>query len=135
MAPLRIPVPTGVLPAAELKERAISWLRSDSLWVRPRDDNDDDRPLNLHCFKMPREDDDEEPAPFVMASLIPGGRFIAITYIDGRVDLKEITLTEGEWQLRDVARYRLDDPEQRRAVGSSQLVSRRRTLGTHSSRT
>ena len=72
---------------------------------------------------MLRKDDVEKPAPFVMASLIPGGRFVVVAYIDGRIDLKEIKITEGKWQLRDVARYRLDDLEQRRAVGLSQPLT------------
>ena len=121
VARLRIPIPTGVvLPAAELKDRAVSWLRSDRLWVKPRDDNND-RPLNLRCFML--RDDDDEDVPFVMARLLPGGRFVVVVGSDGRIDLKEINIkSEGGWELLDVAEYRLDDPEQYRGLWSSQLL-------------
>ena len=120
---LQIPIPTDVvLSTAELKDWAISWLESDKHWVKPRDD-DHDRSLNVHFFKMVQEDDDE-PAPFTVASLIPGGRFVVIVYTDGRIDLKEIiTKREGKWELRDVTRYSRDDPEQFYAVDAGQLLT------------
>ena len=121
---LRIPIPTGVIPSmAELKGWALSWLRSDKLWVKPRDDYDD-RPLNLHCFKMRSSDDDDEPNRFVMANLIPGGRFVVVLYTDGRIDLKEVNIkSESDWELREVARYRRDDQEPFYTMFRSQLLT------------
>ena len=97
---LQIPLPTGTVPpAAELKEWAISWLRSDERWIRPRTTNgdDDDRLLNLHRFDMRQEDDDESRyIPFVMANLIPGGKFVVVLYADGQIDSKEITIESDD---------------------------------------
>lgn len=120
---LQIPISTGVVPStAELKDLAVSWLRSDKLWVKPRDDGDE-RLLGLHCFRMGLFDDDE-PVRFVMANFIPGGRFVVVLYPDGNIDLKEIDIKpEGEWELRDVARYRQDDPERFHVLESSQLLT------------
>ena len=122
---LQVPIPTDVvLSTAELKDWGISWLRSDKLWVKPRDD-DPDRSLSLRCFKMLREDDDDdELAPFTVASLIPGGRFIVVLYTDGRIDLKEIGIgAEGELELQNIAQYNRDDPEQFHAAYSGQLLT------------
>jgi len=124
---LQIPIPTGVIPStAELKHWAISWLRSDKLWVKPQDgDDDDDRPLSLHCFKMrPGDDDDFEFARFVMANFIPGGKFVVVLYTNGDIELKEVQIEPGgEWELRDVARYKRDDPGRFHAMYWSQLLT------------
>ena len=108
---------------AELKDWAISWLRSDKLWVKPRDD-DDGRSLNLHCFKMQLPDDDDEPDRFVMANLIPGGRFIVVLHVDGRIGLKEINIkSRDDWELREVSWYRQDDSERFHTMYWSQLLT------------
>lgn len=113
-----------VVPStAELKDWAISWLRSDKLWIKPRSD-DDDRLLNLHCFKTPLSGGDDEPARFVMANYIPGGNFVVVLYTDGQISLKGINVkSEGEWELRDVAQYKRDDPERFRSMYWSQLLT------------
>ena len=125
MKRLQIPIPTSVVPStAELKEWAISWLRSDRLWIKPRDDDDDDRPLSLNCFKTPMSDDDDEPPRFVMANFIPGGKFVVVLYTNGSIDLKGIDVkSEDEWELRDVARYSPDDPEGFHVIYWSQLLT------------
>jgi len=105
---------------AELKDWAISWLRSDKLWVKLRDD-DDDRSLSLHCFKMQLSD---EPNRFVMANFIPGGRFVVVLYVDGRIGLKEVNIkSKDDWELREVSRYRQDDSEQFHTMYWSQLLT------------
>ena len=111
---LQIPIPTGLVPSvAELKNWVISWARSDELWVKPRDDNGD-RSLNLHWFNMPEEDFEdnwEVPKQFMVANLVPGGRFIVLLYTDGQIDLKEIkSKSEDKWDLHGVAQYKLDRP-------------------------
>ena len=123
MTRLGIPIPTCFAPStAELKDWAISWLRSDEPWVKPQDD--DDRSLNLHFFKMQRGDGGNNPARFVMANLITGGRFVVVLYTDGQIDLKEIeTKSDGEWELWDVTRYTQDDPERFRLSYWSQLLT------------
>lgn len=106
---LGIPVPKSVsLSTAELKDWAVSWSKpSDKLWVNLGYHGLEDRPLSLHCFKVLREDDDYWRTRFIMAKLIPGGRFVVVLYVDGDIDLKAIDIkSEGEWELRDVARYR-----------------------------
>ena len=129
MTRLQIPIPTGAVPStAELKHWAISWLRSDKLWVKPQDgddDDDDDRPLSLHCFKMRRgDDDDSEPARFVMANFIPGGKFVVVLYTNGDIELKEVQIEPGgEWELRDVAQYKRGDPEGFHTVYWSRLLT------------
>ena len=114
-----IPIPKRFVPStAELKHWAISWLRSGEPWVKPRDDGD--RSLNLHCFTV-WEYGGNEPAYFVMANLIPGGRFVA--HNDGQIDLKEIKIkSEGEWELRDVTRRMGDDPKRFILAHWSQLL-------------
>ena len=110
---LQIPIPTDIVPSmAELKNWSISWVRSDELWVKPRDD-DDDRTLNIHWFNMRQEDPDEQdPIGFTMANLIPGGKFVVLLYLDGQIDLKEIKIKSGgKWDLQDVAQYKQDNPE------------------------
>jgi len=104
----------------------MSWLRSDGPWVKPRKDDDDDRFLNLHWFNTGREDDGdpEEPARFRMANFIPGGKFVVILYATGHIDLKEIEIkSEDEWDLRDVARYKRDDPGRCYTMFWSQLLT------------
>ena len=127
---LGIPIPTGVVPStAELKNWVLSWLRSDKLWVKPRDDDDDDdddRSLSLHWFNMRQEDpdDEEEPTRFVMANLMPGGKFVVVLYTDGQIDLKEIKIdSRGKWDLRDVARHEQEDPEEFYTMFWSQLLT------------
>jgi hypothetical protein len=123
---LQIPIPTGLVPStAELKGWAVSWLRSDGRWVKPREDDDDDRSLNLHWFNMrPKEDHDAEITPFVMANLIPGGKFVVVLYTDGQIDLKEIKIEcEDKWDLQDVAQYKRDDPEGFHTMFWSQLLT------------
>ena len=113
-------------PAAELKEWAISWLRSDERWIRPRTTNgDDDRLLNLHRFDMRQEEDDESRCiPFVMANFIPGGKFVVVLYADGQINLKEITIeSDDSWGLLDVAQYGRDDSERSRITFWSQLLT------------
>jgi len=127
---LQIPIPAGTVPpTAELKEWAISWLRSDERWIKPRvsdsDDYEDDRLLDLHRFDMRQEDGDEATGfPFVMANLVPGGNFVVVLYIDGQIDLKEIKVrSEDEWDLRDVAQYKQDDAEETHTMFWSQLLT------------
>ena len=121
---LQITVPTDTIPStAELKEWAISWLRSDERWVKPRTD-DDDRLLVLHRFDMRKLVNEGRSVPFVMANLIPGGKFVVILYTDGQIDLKEIkTESEDNWDLRDVAEYIQDDPENTHTMFWSQLLT------------
>ena len=90
-------VPTGDAPStAALKNRAVSWVKSEELWIKPRDD-DYDRFLDLHKFNTRQE----EFMPFVMASLIPGGDFVVILYSDGQIDLQEIKIgSNGKWNLQ-----------------------------------
>ena len=99
-------------------------MRSDELWVKPRDD-DDDRPLNIHWFNMRQEDPDEqEPIGFTMANLIPGGKFVVLLYLDGQIDLKEIKIKSGgKWDLQDVAQYKQDNPEDFYTAFRSQLLT------------
>ena len=115
---LQIPTPKGaVASTAELKDRAISWLRSDKLWVKPQDDGDD-RPLSLHRFNM------HSSGLFVMANLIPGGKFVVSLYTDGHIELREIKIeSEGEWGLRNVARYEQRDPDGFYPTFCSQLLT------------
>ena len=122
---LQIPIPTDIAPStAELKNWATSWVRSDELWVKPRDDGDR-RFLNLHWFNTRQDDPDkEDPTRFVMANLIPGGKFVVVLYIDGQIDLKEIKIESDEkWDLQDVARYKQDDPEKFYIMFWSQLLT------------
>lgn len=120
---LQIPIPPGVIPStAELKDMAIYWLRSDEPWVKLRDD-DEERLLSLHCFRM-GQPDDAKLVRFTMANFIPGGRFIVVLYPEGHIDLKEINVQpEGKWELRDVAQYRRDNPERFHELESSQLLT------------
>ena len=106
---LQIPIPIGVVPStAELKNWAISWVRSDEPWVKPR--GEDGHSLDLHWFDTWQKSPDE-PA-FVMANFIPGGKFVVFLYADGQIDLKEIKIeSEDKWNLQDVAQYEQDDPE------------------------
>ena len=96
---LKIPVPTDTFPpAAELKGWAVSWSRSDERRVKPRAPDDEDRSLYVHRFDIRQVDDDDEDAmvvSFVMANLIPGGKFVVILYIDGQIDLKETNRVRG----------------------------------------
>ena len=119
---LQIPIPADIAPStAELKDWAISWERSDRLWVKPRDD---DRPLSLHCFKPPPRANGNKPDRFVMASLIPGGRFVVVLYTDGSIGLKEGNIKSGgKWEFRDVTQYRRDDPEPFYPLFWSQLLT------------
>ena len=122
---LQIPIPTGVvLSTAELKNWAFSWLRSDKLWAEPHDDVAD-RSLSLHWFNMRQRDPDGGySARFVMANLIPGGKFVVVLYTDGQIDLKEIEIeSEGKWNLRDVAHHEQDDPEEFYTMFWSQLLT------------
>ena len=121
---LQIPIPTGDVPStAALKNWAISWAKSEELWIKPRDD-DDDRFLDLHQFNTRQE----EFMPFVMASLIPGGDFVVILYSDGQIDLQEIKIgSNGKWNLQDVAQYKQYDlNEFRTALGSLSYGRKRR---------
>ena len=123
---LRVPIPAGIVPStAELKNWAVSWVRSDELWVKPRDEGAGNRSLSLHWFDMQQEDHElESPVPFVMANLLPGGKFAVLLYLDGQIDLKEIKVyPDGEWSLRDVARYRQDDPEEFSLLYWSRLLT------------
>ena len=89
-------------------------MRSDALWVKPRDEGAGNRSLSLHWFDMRQEDHEleESPVPFVVANLVPGGKFVVLLYIDGQIDLKEVKIKpEGEWSLQDVAQYKKDAPE------------------------
>ena len=109
----------------ELKNWAISWVRSEELWVKPRDEDEGSRSLSLHSFNMRQEDpDEEEPTEFIMANLIPGGEFVVILYTDGQIDLKEIKIkSEDEWNLQDVAQYKHDDSERFFTLNCSQLLT------------
>lgn len=92
VARLRIPIPTGiVLSTAELKNWVIS-VRLDERWVNPQDDDKGKRSLSLHWFDMRQQDlhVGEVPTKFVMANLMPGGKFVVMLYTDGQVDLKEM---------------------------------------------
>ena len=88
-------------------------MRSDELWVDPRDDYDEGCYLDLRWFNMRQEDPNtQEPTRFTMANLTPGGKFVVLLYTDGQVDLKEIKIkSEGKWDLLDVAQYKQVDPE------------------------
>ena len=132
---LQIPIPAGVVPStAELKNWVVSWVRSEELWVKSRDDGDS-RSLNLHRFDARRDDpdeedsdeeesDEEEPVRFVMANFVPGGKFVAVLYDDGQIDLKEIKIkSEDKWDLRGVAQYKQDDPEGFNTWSWSQLLT------------
>ena len=118
---LQIPIPADiVLSTTELKDWVISWVRvrSDKLWVKPRDD----RSLRLHWFNM--RDEDQESAEFVMANLVPGGKFVVVLYTDGQIDLKEIKIkSEDEWNLRNVAHHEQDGPQGFYAMFWSQLLT------------
>jgi hypothetical protein len=123
---LHIHTPPGVVSTAELKDWAISWSRSDKLWVKPPDDDDcdDDRSLSLHRFNMRQDDDDTEPNRFMMANLISGGEFVVVIYTDGNIDLKKIEISPGdEWNLRDVAQYKQRDPDEIYPMFCSQLIT------------
>ena len=123
---LQIPIPTGISPLTpELKNWAISRVRSEELWVKPRDEDEGSRSLSLHSFNMRQEDpDEEEPTEFIMANLIPGGEFVVILYTDGQIDLKEIKIkSEDEWNLQDVAQYKHDDSERFFTLNCSQLLT------------
>ena len=125
MRRLQIPIPAGTVPpTAELKQWAISWLISDERWIRPQTP-DDDRPLNLHWFNMKQPGNDGvRDVPFVMANLTPGGNFVVVLYTDGQIDLKEIKVrSEYEWDLRDVAQYKQDDPGEIYTMFWSQLLT------------
>jgi len=117
---LQIPIPTGVIPSmAELKDWAVSWIRSNELWVKPREDGNG-RPLSVHCFETPFFDDGCGPDRFVMAKLIPGGRFVVVLYIDCSIELREINIkSNGDWELREVAQHRQDDQERFDTVSRS----------------
>jgi len=122
---LKIPIPTDIIPpTAELKEWAISWSRADERWVKPRTD-DDDRLLSLHRFDMRQGGDGEaENIPFVMANLIPGGKFVVVLYHDGQIDLKEIKIkSEDKWELQDVVQHKQGDPEVTHTMFWSQLLT------------
>ena len=122
---LQISIPTGIAPStAELKNWAISWVRSAELWVKPRDKDENNLSLNLHWFNMREEDPEEEPTEFWMANLIPGGKFVAILYSDGQIDLKEIKIKSGDkWSLQDVAQYKSDHPETFFTLNCSELLT------------
>ena len=94
---LQIPVPTGIFPStADLKNWAISWVRSEDPLVKPRNEDEGSHPLNLHWFDMRQEHSNkEEPLEFVMANLMPGGKFVGILYNDGQIYLKEIKIKSG----------------------------------------
>ena len=132
---LQIPIPAGVVPStAELKNWVVSWVRSEELWVKSRDDGDD-RSLNLHRFDARRDDpdeedsdeedsDEEEPVRFVMANFVPGGKFVVVLYDDGQIDLKEIKIkSEDKWSLQDVAQYKSDHPETFFTLNCSELLT------------
>ena len=112
MTRLQVPIPAGVVPStAELKNWAVSWVKSDEPWVKPRDEVVGSRSLNLHWFDVRQEDPGERG--FVMASFIPGGKFVVILYTDGQIGLKEIKIeSEDKWNLQDVAQYKRDDPNE-----------------------
>ena len=122
---MQIHVPTDIVPpTVELKNWVISWARSNELWVKPRDVNGD-RSLSLHWFNMRQEDpDDQFFTRFVMANLVPGGKFMVVLYTDCQIDLKEIKIkSEGKWDLQDVVKYKQDDPDEFRMGSWSQLLT------------
>ena len=62
---LQIPLPAGTVPpAAELKEWAISWLRSDERWIRPRTTNGDDGDRLLNPPSSVLQKVSQNSAPF-----------------------------------------------------------------------
>ena len=125
VARLQIPIPTGVVPlTAELKDLAISWERSDELWVKPKDKNND-RSLNIHWLDTRQENPIEEnPTRFVMANFVPGGKFVVILYTDCQIDLKEIKIEpDGKWGLQDVAQYKRKKPRGSRMMYWSELLT------------
>ena len=73
---------------------------------------------------MEREgDDDEGIVPLVMASFIPGGKFVVFLYDDGRTDLTEIkTASEDEWYLQGVAQYKQNPEDPHPMIGSTLLT-------------
>ena len=126
VARLRIPIPTGiVLSTAELKNWVIS-VRLDERWVNPQDDDKGKRSLSLHWFDMRQQDlhVGEVPTKFVMANLMPGGKFVVMLYTDGQVDLKEIKIeSEDKRNLQDRVQYKRGDPEGFRIKSWSQLLT------------
>ena len=125
---LQIPIPTDIITStAEFKNWAISWVRSDELWVKPEDENDD-RSLILHQFDMRQDNPNErDRIRFVMANFVPGGKFVVILYTDGQIDLKEIKSKSGDkWDLQDVAQYKQDDAEGFYTLFWSQLLTETR---------
>ena len=74
---------------------------------------------------MRQEGNDEAGGvAFVMANLIPGGKFVVILYTDGQIDLKEIKTESGDnWDLLHVAEYKQDVPEDTRTMFWSQLLT------------
>ena len=89
------------------------------------DSSGSNRSLSLHRFNMRQEEyDNTEPRRLVMTNLVPGGEFMVALYADGRIDLKKIKINpEDEWDLRNVAQYRPDDPGGLYAVFWSQLLT------------
>ena len=97
-------------------------MRSDELWVKPRDEGVGNRSLSLHWFDVGQGDPDRYG--FAMASFIPGGKFVVLLYNDGQIDLKEIIIeSEDKWNLQDVAQYKRDDPEECRTQFWSHLLT------------
>ena len=121
---LQIPISTNFVPStAELKDWAVSWLRSDKRWVKQRLAIED-LSLDIDDSEIFWEGGDYEPARFVMANIIPGGRFVVVLYFDGDIDLKAIDVkSEDEWELRDVAQYRGNNDITFCAVYWSQLLA------------